>query len=208
MRKRLLLSLIALAAAASTAASAADADLSAARQEINAAASEIKTMRCDFTQTKHMSMLNDKMVSKGIMAYSSGDRLRWEYQSPYTYVFILNNSKVMLGHDSRTDIIDVNQSKIFKEIATIMMGSVVGNCLDDDGFDTTIEASSTEWVATMIPKKKTIKQMFAKIVLHFSRQKAMVTKVELLEKTGDTTVIDLYNAEINIPVDESLFNID
>ena len=37
--------------------------------KINVAVSKIETMQCDFVQTKHMKMLNNKMVSTGIMAY-------------------------------------------------------------------------------------------------------------------------------------------
>ena len=66
------------------------------KQKINQAASGIKTMQCDFVQTKHLKMLNDKLVSKGKMYYQKSDKLRWEYVSPYAYTFILNADKVLL----------------------------------------------------------------------------------------------------------------
>ena len=37
--------------------------------QINEAASSVKTMQCDFEQTKFMSLLDDKMVSKGVMRF-------------------------------------------------------------------------------------------------------------------------------------------
>lgn len=176
------------------------------KQKINQTASALKSMQCDFVQTKHMKLLNDKLVSKGKMYYQKSDKLRWEYLSPYTYTFILNADKVLLKNQKRNDVIDVNQNKMFKEIARIMMNSVVGNCLTDDkNFKTSLTATSTEWIATLLPLRKDMKQMFQKIILHFNKQKSVVTLVELIEKNGDKTVIELKNTVLNETIDAKMF---
>ena len=169
-----------------------------AMQRINRAATAIRTMQGDFVQTKQLKLLNDQMVSKGRMCYQGGDKLRWEYVTPYSYVFIMNGSQVQLKNSTRSDVIDVNQNKIFKEIAQIMMNSVVGKCLQDDkSFKTTIQETASEYVATLLPQKKNMKQMFQQIVLHFQKQQSVVSKVELLEKNGDRTMIELKNIRLN-----------
>ena len=65
-------------------------------QEISRVAASIKTLKCDFVQTKNLKMIGDKMVSKGVMYCSQPNQLRWEYLSPYTYTFILNENQVLL----------------------------------------------------------------------------------------------------------------
>ena len=176
------------------------------RQQINQAASAMKTMQCDFVQTKHIRMLNDKMVSKGRMYYQQPNRLRWEYTSPYAYTFILNGDKVMLKNQQRTDVIDANQNKLFREIARIMMNTVVGKCLSDDkDFQTTLSETPTEWIATLVPQRKDMKGMFQKIILHFNRQQAMVAQVELIEKQGNKTIIELKNVRANEALNANLF---
>lgn len=178
------------------------------RQKISQMASSIKTMQCDFIQTKHLKMLNDDMVSKGRMYYQQNNRLRWEYTSPYTYTFIINHDKVILKNNQRNDVIDVNKNKLFKEIARIMMNSVVGYCLDDEkSFKSSISVSGGEWVATLLPQRRDLKQMFQKIILHFSQKQAMVTQVELIEKNGDKTVIDLKNVRTNETISTNMFTI-
>lgn len=178
-------------------------------EKINKACSEMKTMECDFVQTKYLKMLNDQMVSKGKMSYQQPSALRWEYTTPYTYTFVLNDNKILLKNDRRKDVIDVNQNKMFKEIARIMMNSIVGKCLTDDkAFKTTIEETSAEWVATLLPQKKDMKQMWTKLILHFDRAKNAVVKVEMYEKTGDHTVIDLKNTKTNHPIDKKVFSVD
>ena len=179
-----------------------------AKKHISQAAAKIKTMQCDFVQTKHLKMLNDKMVSKGRMYYQQSDKLRWEYTAPYTYTFVINGSKVMMRNNRRNDVIDVNQNKVFREIARIMMSSVVGNCLNNPkDFKATISSDKDQWIATLTPQRKDLKTMFQTIRLYFDRQKQMVQKVELTEKKGDKTVIELTNAKTNTPINANTFSI-
>lgn len=206
--KKLLFSLTLMLACASAAFAQSGADAKVIMQ-INAVASRMKTMQCDFVQTKHMKMLNDKMVSRGKMYYQQSDKLRWEYISPYTYTFVLNGSKVLLGKGKRSDVINVNQSKFFKEIARIMMNSVIGKCLTDKkDFRTSIATAQGEWIATLVPQRKEMKQMFQKIVLHFNKQRMMVSTVELVEKKGDRTVIQLTNVKTNSQINAKVFSVN
>ena len=178
------------------------------RQAITQAASTMKTMQCDFTQTKHLKMLNDKMTSKGRMYYQQTNRLRWEYTSPYSYTFILNDDKVLLKNKQRNDVIDVNKNKLFREIARIMMNSVVGASLTDDkSFKSTIATNGNEWIASLLPQRKDLKQLFQKIILHFSKKNAMVKQVELIERNGDKTVIELNNIRTNEKISADMFTI-
>ena len=179
------------------------------KQKINQTASGIKTMQCDFVQTKHLKMLNDKLVSKGKMYYQKSDKLRWEYVSPYKYTFILNGNKVQIKNDKRTDVIDVERNKLFKEIARIMMSSVVGDCLNDTrSFKTTITDGNTSWVATLVPQRKEMKQMFSSIRLYFNKKSSMVSMVELVEKNGDKTFIELKNVKTNGQIASSTFAVN
>ena len=179
------------------------------KQQINAVASKMKTMQCDFVQTKYLKMLNDKMVSRGKMYYQQSNKLRWEYTFPYTYTFVLNGSKVLISKGKRSDVINVNQSKFFKEIARIMMNSVVGKCLTDSkDFKVGLTGASAEYVATLYPQQKQMKQMFQKIILHFNKQKSTVSKVELIEKKGDRTIIELKNVKSNAPINAKVFGIN
>ena len=207
--KKAIMVLIALCLSFMTVSAQQKVDEAKVKQQINAVASGMKTMQCDFVQTKYLKMLNDKMVSKGKMYYQQTNKLRWEYTSPYTYTFVLNGSSVLLSKGNRNDVINVNQSKFFKEIARIMMNSVVGKSLvDSKDFKVSLTCSSTEYVATLIPQQKQMKQMFQKIVLHFNRQKTTVSMVELIEKRGDKTVIELKNVKVNATVNAKVFDIN
>lgn len=177
-------------------------------QEISNAAASIKTLRCNFIQTKKLNMLGDKMTSKGFMYCSQPNQLKWEYLSPYTYTFILNNDVVLLKKGSRNDVIDVNQNKIFKEIARIMMNSVLGKCLTDKkDFKVDLINNGNYYIATLIPQKKEMKQTFSKVLLHYNRDHSMIEKVEMYERNGDSTLIELINIVKNEAIDSSVYEI-
>ena len=178
-------------------------------QKISKAAQSMTRMQCDFVQTKHMKLLNDNMVSYGKMYYQQNSKLRWEYTSPYTYTFILNDSKVLLKKGNRNDVIDVNQNKMFKEIARMMMNSVVGKCLTDKkDFKISVAETSEQYVATLLPQKKDMKQMFSKVILYVNKRQLSIAKVEMQEKKGDNTVIELKNIQLNKNINASVFAIN
>lgn len=170
------------------------------------AAGQLQSLQCDFVQVKQLSLLKTDMTSTGKMYYKGGQLLRWEYLTPYTYTFVLNHDRVMLKSSQKTDVIDVRSSKMFQQIARIMMNSVTGKCLTDEkDFQVSMYVEKNEWIAQLTPQQKELAQMFARVLLHINPQSQMVTMVELLEKSGDSTRIEMKNVQKNGTIDDDLF---
>lgn len=175
---------------------------------INKAASGLKSMSCSFTQTKYLSLLSDRMVSKGKMNYKQPNKLRWEYTTPYQYLFIFNGTKVYVGNKSRKDVIDTNTNKVFKEVARIMMSTVTGTALSNSSdFSIDVADGNTLWQITLVPKRKEMKKMFSKIVLLFNKSNLMIAEINIYENNNDRTNIKLKNIKTNGVVNETLFAI-
>lgn len=206
MRKTFLIILLSLLT--TMAATAQSYTAQQARQRINASAAHMNTMRCDFVQTKTLKMLKSKVESKGVMYYSKADKLRWEYTSPYRYVFIINGQTVWLKNSKGNSKVNVAQSKMFKEITRIMMSSVLGTCVSDNNdFRVSLQGKGNSWQAVMTPRRNPMKQMFRQITVCFDMGKAMVESVRMVEKNGDTTLITLKNVKVNTPVNAQMFSI-
>lgn len=205
------ISIIIIALAALLAADAFPAPLTAQRKQeitagINRKAASLKSMSCRFVQTKHMSLLNDRMVAEGKMSFLNPDRLRWEYTTPYSYLFIFNGTKVYVGGARRKDVIDTNTNKIFKEVARIMMNTVTGKALSASAdFTVAIEDGGKKWLVTLTPRKKELRQMFTKVRLGFTKTDLMISEIDIYEKNGDRTNIVLNGVVYNGKVNESLF---
>lgn len=177
-------------------------------KKINATASGLKSMSCSFVQTKHISLLSDKMVSDGNMYYSQPSKLRWEYTSPYKYLFIFNGTKVYVGNNSKKDVIDTNTNKVFKEVARIMMNTVTGKALSDTSdFTVNVGDAQASWEIALVPKKKELKQMFSKIEMFFNKSNNMISEINIVEKNKDKTNIKFSNISTNKTLNANLFAI-
>ena len=164
-------------------------------QKMTSAAEEIKTIQCNFTQTKHSKMLKGEQVSQGKMFCQQPDKLRWEYTSPRSSALILDGTKAQLVKGN-TD--NASRNKFVGEMARMIMNSVAGKCLTDSkAFQVSAKEMPTEYVATLLPLKKEMKRLYAKLVLHFDIKQSTVTEIELHEKNGDRTIIELHDIQIN-----------
>lgn len=185
------------------------ADESAAMIAAVCKASKVNTLQCDFRQTKQMSMLATSMVSEGRMYVKGGDRLRWEYTVPYTYTFILNKDRIMIKSAGKTNAIDIRTSKMFQQITNIMMSSITGRSLTDERYvQVAMFKTDNRWIAKLTPKQKEMRQMFDQIVLYINPNNHLVNTVELIEKSGDITTIELTTVKKDIPITDETFDVN
>lgn len=175
---------------------------------INKAASGLKSMECSFTQTKYLSLLSDKMVSEGRMYYKQPNKLRWEYTTPYRYLFVFNGTRVYVGNKTRKDVIDTNTNKVFREVARIMMSTVTGTALSNSSdFSIDVADDKALWQVVLVPRKKEMKKMFSKIVLFFNKSNLMISEINIYEKNNDRTNIKLKNIKTDGALNETFFAI-
>ena len=172
------------------------------------ATAQTKDMECDFVQTKKIKLLSRSIVSNGKMSYSQSDKLRWEYTAPYTYVFVVNGSKVQVLNKKCKEVIDVDRNRMFRQIVNIMLGTVAGASFHDSStFRITITNTSTEYIATLIPQKKDMRQMYASIILYFDVKAGVVSKIVMNEAIGDITTIELRNIHKNCNLNDARFTV-
>lgn len=177
--------------------------------EISKASQAVGTVQADFTQTKRLKMLNDAMVSKGRMWCTQPNRLRWEYTTPYASLFILNDDKVLFRNSKRSNTLNANRHKRIREMIRIMIPSNLGKVLSEKkDFYTTAETTESQHILTLIPQNKELKQMFTRIVLYYDRKQAVVTQIEMYEKNGDSTTIQLSSIKKNIVINPSVFTLN
>lgn len=177
-------------------------------RRIEDASAAIESLECSFVQTKSMKILDDRMVSEGKMYCSQPGRLRWEYTSPYSSIFIVNGDTVFLENEGRTDSVDVRKNRMYREMAGFMLGSVSGKCLSDEkSFHVSVTEDAGEWVVTLVPVKKSMLQMWTKLVLHFDPARNTVSGIEMHEQSGDLTVISFTDVKLNGDLDPGLFHL-
>ena len=178
-------------------------------EKIEKTSSTMKSMQCDFVQTKTMKMLSKKMVSSGVMYFKRKDKLRWQYKTPYYYTFLMNGDNVKIKSAKNTQNIKVQNNKMFRQITNVIIGSITGGTLkDSQEFKAELIKTGNNYSVRLTPKKKEIKHIFNTIEIFFNAGLTMVRSVRMVEKTGDVTVVELKNVKVNATISDNIFSLN
>ncbi len=180
-------------------------DTSALKQKIESMSKATNSIESDFTQEKNLSMLSEKIISKGHFAFKKDNLLRWEYSSPSKYLIVINKEKVMIKDEKKISKYDMNSNKVFKEINDIMVSSVQGTIFKSHKFKTNYFENDRFYKLELIPQDKNMKDTFKKINLYFDKSVTSVAKMEMVEASEDVTLLDFSNKKLNAPIADNLF---
>jgi outer membrane lipoprotein-sorting protein len=163
------------------------------------------SIESDFTQEKNLSMLSEKIISKGHFVFKKENLLRWEYNTPSKYLIVINKDKVIIKDEKKTTKYDMNSNKVFKEINDIMLSCVQGTIFKSNKFKTSYFESDKYYKLELIPQVKNMKDSFKKINLYFDKTVTSVAKMEMIESNEDLTLLDFTNKKLNAAIAETIF---
>jgi outer membrane lipoprotein-sorting protein len=182
-------------------------DTLALKTKIENMSKATSSIEADFTQEKNLSILSEKIISKGHFVFKKINLLRWEYSSPSKYLIVINKDKVIIKDEKKTTKYDMNSNKVFKEINDIMLSCVQGTIFKSNKFKTHYYENDKYYKLELMPQVKNMKETFKKINLYFDKNVTSVAKMEMVENNDDLTLLDFYNKKINGPVSETIFTV-
>lgn len=167
-------------------------------------AKNIKSLKTDFVQYKHLDFLSKDIETSGKMYFKQPNLLNWQYTKPYQYSIVFKNNKVYINDQGNKSTVDA-KSKMFEKINKLIVGSVSGNMFDDKEFTITYFKNKDFNIVKLTPKTAAIKKYINQIDLHFPMSDTTVSEVKLTEPSGDFTRIVFKNKQLNAKIDDSIF---
>ena len=183
------------------------ADLVKFKTDFSAATQKTSSIKSDFVQEKNLSMLSEKIISKGNFWFKKESRVRMEYNQPYQYLMILNKDKVFVKDGQKENKISTRSNKLFQQINKIMIDCMQGTALNNPDFKTRVFENKTNSLVELTPVTKGLKELFKIINVIVDKKDFSVTSIEMLELSGDNTIIRFTNKELNAAIPDSLFTI-
>ena len=183
------------------------ADLVKFKTEFAAATQKTISIKSDFVQEKNLSMLSEKITSKGKFWFKKESQVRMEYNHPYQYLMILNKDKVFVKDGQKENKISTKSNKIFQQINKIMIDCMQGTALANPDFKTRIFENKNSSLVELIPLTKGMKDLFKTITVIVDKKDYSVTSIEMLELSGDNTIIRFLNKELNADIPDALFTV-
>jgi outer membrane lipoprotein-sorting protein len=175
--------------------------------DFSAATQKTLSIKSDFVQEKNLSMLSEKITSKGKFWFKKESQVRMQYSLPYEYLMILNKDKVFIKDGQKENKISTQTNKLFQQINKIMIDCMQGTALNNPDFKTRLFENKTNSLIELTPVTKGLKELFRSINVIVDRKDFSVSSIEMLELSDDNTIIRFTNKELNAAIPDSLFTI-
>jgi len=172
--------------------------------QIKNAAGQVNTVRCDFIQEKHLKILANPLVSKGVLYFKVPGSLRWEYISPVRSILLMHNGKTKRFIMRKGGFIEDSRANleamgfVLKEITMWLNGRFDEN----PQFTATLKAGHK---ILLLPKEKSFSMMIQKIELMLSNTPGIIKSVTIFENENSFTKLFFKKSILNNKIDDSMF---
>lgn len=169
-------------------------------KNITSAASNLNTLKVNFTQEKKSKSFSNPAVSQGTMSYKKSNQLCWAYTSPRAYSIILNSKGAFLKTAKGS-----TKNKMIGEMATLILRTINGEGLTNNSDFNLTYYKGKDVLVYLTPKSKRFQEMYKCIEVYLNPQTYLATSVKMIEKNGDVTVIKFTNHQKNITLPTTEF---
>lgn len=164
----------------------------AAIDKIAAANAKYTTVTCPFTQTKHMVMMENELVSKGNLTYNRPDGLKMEYTSPAGDLLQIEGDNIVMVRGKKSTKISTKADSRMANLKNTLLMSVGGN-IDGVAKENSAEVKfldTPKYYVFMISKGKGAKSQYVKLELSYSKKDFTLCLMKMEEANGNFTVYE------------------
>lgn len=183
------------------------ADIAKFKTEFSSVTKKTLTIKSNFVQEKDLSMLSEKIISKGKFWFKKDNLVRMEYSQPFQYLMIINKDKVFVKDGQKENKVSARSNKLFKQVNKIMIDCMQGTTLNNPDFKTRVFENKGSYLIEMVPVVKGLRELFKNINVVVDKKDYSANSIEMREVSGDNTIIRFANKELNTNITDALFNI-
>jgi len=173
--------------------------------KIEQASEKVLSIKSDFVQQKHLSILEETLESRGRFLFKKENKVKWQYYSPFSYTIIVANGKFIIDNEGRTNEFDVNSNEVFRQINKMIVTAISGNFVGSEEFALVLKQSDDFYLALLKPVESHVSQMLESINIYFDKETISVVKIKFVEPGGDFTSIVFENRQENIEIPDAEF---
>jgi len=175
------------------------------REAFTTTARNTRSIKSEFIQEKNLSMLSEKLVSRGKFWFKKEAQVRMEYTQPFQYLMVINKSEVLIRDGQKENRLSTQSNKLFRQINNLVIDCVQGTVLDSPDFSVRVYENPAQFLVELTPVAKNMKSFFKTILIQVDKKDYTVLKIDLREPSGDNTLLTFVNKEVNVPLPDALF---
>ncbi|GLU56700.1 outer membrane lipoprotein carrier protein LolA [Dyadobacter frigoris] len=162
------------------------------------------SIQADFREEKYLSFLKEPEKSSGVFYYKKEDQMRWEQQTPFKYVILINGEKLRVLDAGKEKNVG-SAGKMAGQIKQVMLGLVNGDFQKSKTFTQVCMENADYYQVTLTPTNKRMRNVYAKINLLFPKNGLRLKELTFFEKGGDKSIMKFQNEKFNQPIAETVF---
>ena len=169
-------------------------------------AETVKSIESDFTQTKYLDILNEKVVSKGKFYYQKSNKVCMDYSRPMNYLIVINGSKLKIVSDGKKSIMNLSSNKMMNQMQDMLTACMVGDLSKmSSNFHLEYFEDARYYRVNIKPVNKAIQTYITGIEVYLDKKDMSVYKLRLSETASNYTEYEFYNKKFNSLKDEAKF---
>lgn len=168
--------------------------------------SKVENISSDFVMEKHLSIAQKPLISKGHFYFKNSGFLYWSYSSPFVSGYLLEDSKVYSWKyiGSKKKVEDITKQTYAKRMVEFIYMFL---SMDMKKISQVYDIKELENGLELYPKKNVKGNTLEKIKLYFDSENSVVTEADIIDKSGDNTIIKFNNSLINTDIPLNLRDI-
>ena len=175
--------------------------------EIEKGNAAYNTIQGDFTQTKTLAAKGTKVLSEGMLYISGDHQMAQHYQAPTADVLIINGSDFYMVRGKKKNKFNTAKNKTMRSLRNTLLYCVHGKpaaLAAENGAEITAVQKSDGYEVTLVSTKKTARG-YAKIVLLYDLKTKLLTRMQMNEYNGNSTLYQMSGLRTNQPIDASVY---
>lgn len=175
-------------------------DLESVKEKVES----VHSIKAGFTQEKHLEMLNEPLVSEGMLYFSTPRSLRWEYTEPVRSVLLMHDEEIRRYVKSDSGMVEQKSQNLeamrvfLREICMWMQGRFDANP------DLNAEMKPGRKIVLQ-PENQAMAEVIRKIELRLTDRPGVIGSVAIYEDEASYTLIRFHDTKINTDISEAVF---
>ncbi len=192
-------------ALATAAAGAPCASTDACLDVLRTAQASTTTIDARFVQTKHVSLLDEPLVSTGRFRFRRPDHVRLDIEAPHPSTILIAGRAVTIPGLPATEqhaLAGSPMAAMFTELGALFAGTIERAPAH---FTVAARGEGDAIVVTLTPTVADYQRLFSTIELRFAGPQTMVQSMRLDDALGDRLDVELRDVRRNVELPDAMF---
>lgn len=177
--------------------------------QIEKANADITSIEGKFAQTKTIAANGKQIKSDGTLYISDSDKMAMHYNAPSNDLLIINGERFYMIRGKKKNDFNTAKNKAMRSLRNTLLYCVHGKpaqLAEENNANISASKESEGLIVTLTSQKKTARG-YKKIILNYDSQSQLLTRMEMIEWGGNSTVYEISGIKTNATFPVTVYEI-